>query len=87
MKIMIPNPFNFQARKTFLPQIKANPVGEELVLDFNGVSTLDSAALGMLLMAREQTKSSAGRVSLVNCNDAIKQVLEVAQFHMLFKIS
>jgi HptB-dependent secretion and biofilm anti anti-sigma factor len=86
MKIKIPNPFNFQARKTFLPQVKANPADSELILDFDGVSTLDSAALGMLLMAREQTKSTSGRVTLINCNDAVKQILEVAQFHMLFKI-
>ncbi|MBF0193908.1 MAG: STAS domain-containing protein [Magnetococcales bacterium] len=87
MIIKIPNPFNFQARKTFLPQIKANPAGEELILDFEGVTTLDSAALGMLLMAREQTKDTSSRVSLINCNDSVKQILEVAQFHMLFKIS
>ncbi|MBF0379676.1 MAG: STAS domain-containing protein [Magnetococcales bacterium] len=87
MKIKIPNPFNFQSRKTFIPQVKANPPGEELILDFENVSSLDSAALGMLLMAREQTKSTSSKVSFINCNDSIKQILEVAQFHMLFKIS
>ncbi|MBF0358355.1 MAG: STAS domain-containing protein [Magnetococcales bacterium] len=87
MIIQIPNPFNYHARKDFLPQIQENPEDSELILDFNGVSSLDSAALGMLLMAREQCKGIKGRISLINCNDTVKQILTIAQFHMLFDIS
>jgi HptB-dependent secretion and biofilm anti anti-sigma factor len=87
MIIQIPNPFNYHARKDFLPQVQENPEDPELTLDFDGVSSLDSAALGMLLMAREQRKGVTGRISLINCNEAVKQILTIAQFHMLFDIS
>ncbi|MBF0195959.1 MAG: STAS domain-containing protein [Magnetococcales bacterium] len=87
MIIQVPNPFNYHARKEFLPKIQENPVDSELTLDFEGVSSLDSAALGMLLMAREQCKGVKGRISLINCSEPVKQILTIAQFHMLFDIS
>jgi HptB-dependent secretion and biofilm anti anti-sigma factor len=86
MKIQIPNPFNYSARKDFLPQILKQPVDSELILDFNGVDMLDSSALGILLMVREKSKGSGKKVTLLNCSDNIKKILEVAQFHMLFDI-
>ena len=87
MIIQIPNPFNYKSRKAFLPQILRQSPDSELILDFSGVDMLDSSALGMLLMAREKAKGAGNKVSLVNCNDRIKKILEVAQFNMLFKIT
>ncbi|MBF0358798.1 MAG: STAS domain-containing protein [Magnetococcales bacterium] len=86
MRIQIPNPFDFSARKSFLPQIN-NITDNVLILDFDGVETIDSAALGMLLMSRERAKKFKSKVSLINCNTKIKKILEVAQFHILFKIT
>ncbi|MBF0455896.1 MAG: STAS domain-containing protein [Magnetococcales bacterium] len=86
-EIKVPNPFDFSARKHFLPQIKQDMENFELVLDFSGVNHLDSSALGMLLMAREKVGGTRARISLVNCNQKIQRILSVAQFHMLFRIS
>ncbi len=88
MNIQIPDPLNYMSRKDILPQIMTLPTGSELTLNFNGVTTIDSSGLGILLLAREKVKgSSSKKVSLVNCNDQIKKIFEIAQFHILFKIT
>jgi HptB-dependent secretion and biofilm anti anti-sigma factor len=85
-EISLPNPFDYNSRKQFLPLIKGNLDNIDLVLDFNGVETLDSSALGMLLMARERVGGIKSRISLINCSDRIRKILTVAQFHMLFRM-
>ena len=42
--------------------------------------------LGMLLMLRDRAKSAARDVTLANCRDAVKQILDIANFGKLFSI-
>jgi HptB-dependent secretion and biofilm anti anti-sigma factor len=86
MKIQVPSPFNYTTRRDFFTQISELPVDSELILDFCRVDVLDASALGMLLIAREKVNGSEKRVSLVNCNTNVKQILEAAQFNTLFRI-
>ncbi len=81
--IMIPQPFDYNARKSFLPLFK-DVSGAEVLLDFRNVDHMDSSALGMLLMAREKIDSK--KITLINCTNNIKDLLKLAQFHMLFTI-
>jgi anti-anti-sigma factor len=47
---------------------------------------MDSAALGMLLLLREHVQSQGGRVTITNCRGQTYDVLQIANFHRLFKI-
>ena len=58
-----------------------------VVLDFGDVDYLDSAALGMLLLLREKLAAVGKTVELANARGAARQILEVANFARLFRIS
>jgi len=59
----------------------------EIEIDFNDVDYLDSSALGMLLMLRDKASGSGKEVSLIGVKGSVRQVLEIANFSKLFKIS
>ena len=44
-------------------------------VDLQGTSYLDSSALGMLLLLKEKVVAANKTLALVNCRDAVKQVL------------
>jgi anti-anti-sigma factor len=48
---------------------------------------MDSAALGMLQLLREHVQQQGGRVSITNCRGQTYDVLQIANFHRLFKIA
>lgn len=80
--------FTFAEHRPFREAIKAQIEGNctALEIDFGMVEYLDSAALGMLLLAREGAANIGKTVSLVNCSGMAKQVLDVANFQKLFAI-
>lgn len=53
-------------------------------IDLHGVEYIDSSALGMLLQLREKARSK--KIVLTHCPDAVRQVLEVANFNKLFEL-
>lgn len=59
----------------------------EVQVDFGGVDYLDSSALGMLLMLRDKASGTGKEVGLVGVRGNVKQVLDIANFGKLFKIS
>ncbi|WP_306605971.1 STAS domain-containing protein [Azonexus sp.] len=58
-----------------------------LTVDFSGVDYLDSSALGMLLMLRDKMGGCGKDVVLSGVQGNVKQVLEIANFSKLFRIS
>lgn len=54
------------------------------VVDFKKTLYVDSSALGMLLLLREQTKGDQERVKLINIGDTVAKIFRVAQFNKLF---
>ena len=82
--------FDYSAHREFRAACDssiANPRIDELVVDFAAVEYLDSSALGMLLLLKERADVARKTVSLVQTRLAVKQVLEIANFHQLFRIS
>ena len=66
---------------------KGYPKGEKsFVVDLAGAEYMDSSAMGMLLQLREYNKQGEN-VVLVNGNDAVKDVLRIANFGKLFTIA
>ena len=59
---------------------------KNLVFDLGNVEFVDSAALGMLLLARDTAASRNIHVVLRGARDRVKRIMEVAQFDTLFTI-
>ncbi len=57
-----------------------------LEVDLGEVNYIDSSALGMLLLLREQAQAVGKTVALVRPNKTVQQILEIANFGKLFKI-
>lgn len=57
-----------------------------LVLNISGVEFIDSAGLGMLLLARDEGEKNGMEVILRGAQGQVKRMLEVARFDTLFKL-
>jgi len=57
------------------------------IIDLIDTDTLDSSALGMLLLLREYAGSDRNRVSIINCDKVTKEVFDIANFDKLFTVS
>ncbi len=58
----------------------------QFVIDMSKATYMDSSALGMLLLLREKTCGDKARVKLINVNESVFSILEIAQFQQLFDI-
>ncbi|CAK0748421.1 STAS-domain containing protein PA14_20770 [Gammaproteobacteria bacterium] len=79
--------FDFSANREFresYERILSQKGIESINVDLSAVNYLDSSALGMLLLLREKVEPSGIKLSLVSSNGAVRQILEVANFHKLF---
>ncbi|HNA03091.1 MAG TPA: STAS domain-containing protein [Rhodocyclaceae bacterium] len=60
---------------------------DNVTIEMSRVAYLDSSALGMLLMLRDKARSTNRSVVLSGVNDAVRKVLDIANFGKLFPIS
>ena len=60
---------------------------KEIELNLQDVDYLDSSALGMLLLLKDHANQKGATIAISGCQDTVKQILEVANFSKLFKIS
>ncbi len=58
----------------------------DIVVDMRSASTIDSSALGMLLNMQQYLNKGDGEISLINCNSAVKRVLDITHFEKKFTI-
>jgi anti-anti-sigma factor len=84
--IKINGRFDFSCHAAFREAYSGAPSGTEFIVDMEAASYMDSAALGMLLLLREHVQQQGGRVSITNCRGQTYDVLQIANFHRLFKI-
>jgi len=63
-----------------------NSAAEKYIIDLEQTEYMDSSALGMLLMMREQVGGDDAVILLQNCGQDIKVILSVANFQALFTI-
>jgi anti-anti-sigma factor len=84
--IRVQGRFDFSCHASFRDAYANAPGGSEFIIDMAEASYMDSAALGMLLLLREHVQQQGGRVSITNCRGQTYDVLQIANFHRLFKI-
>lgn len=89
VELRLAGSFDFKAYRDFQSAYKPlleQPGIKQLELDMGGLTYMDSSALGMLLLLREKAEIPGIKVSLVNCHDLVRDILEVANFARFFEI-
>ena len=88
--ISIKGRFDFTMHSHFREAILGNVLNkrrdQRLIVDLAGAEYIDSAALGMLLLLREETDTEAINIEIVNARPEVQKILETASFGRLFKI-
>ena len=80
--------FDFEMHTDFRNALKE--VGSNMrkyVVDMGAVEEIDSSALGMLLLLRENAGGENGSVQLIRCRPDIIDILKMANFQSIFDIS
>jgi HptB-dependent secretion and biofilm anti anti-sigma factor len=78
--------FHSSFRDVLTNQVEQIAHGGKIIFDLGAVEFVDSAALGMLLLAREAVLRRAGTIVLRNAKGQVQRMLEVARLNLLFTI-
>jgi anti-anti-sigma factor len=79
--------FDFSGHREFKYCYEAalnEPSVRQIDVDLHDVDYLDSSALGMLLLLKDYADARALPVSLLNCGGMVKEILDVANFGVVF---
>jgi anti-anti-sigma factor len=81
--------FDFSGHREFRHCYEAalqEPSVRRIDVDLNAVEYLDSSALGMLLLLKEQAEARSLPVALLNCGGTVREILDVANFGIMFSM-
>src|SRR5688500_10495840 len=81
--------FDFSGHREFKHCYAAaleEPSVRKIDVDPRSFQYLGSSALGMLLLLKEQAEARALPVSLPNCGGTVKEILDVANFGVMFSM-
>ena len=84
LRINVSGNFDFSIHPEFRSAYQELDKSYKVIVDLRNTEYMDSAALGMLLLLDDEFKNH--RIKIVNCNDFIKQVFQVAHFEKKFDI-
>lgn len=86
-KLGMPKRFDFALhrgfRDAYTPMLLDGGI-KKFLIDFSETEYLDSAALGLLLLVRRQSKEAGKAVSLSGVHGVVAEVLHIAKFDTLF---
>lgn len=80
--ISVSGRFDFNAHREFRDAAQELEKGSPCTVDMKETTYVDSSALGMLLLLKEQSSN----VRIVGCSDEVRKVLQIANFHRLFEV-
>lgn len=79
--------FDFAAHQEFLQAYKKHPRGEKsFVVDLRNTEYMDSSAMGMLLQLRDYGAKGKD-MQLLNSNEGVREILQIANFDKIFKVA
>ncbi|MBF0186230.1 MAG: STAS domain-containing protein [Magnetococcales bacterium] len=92
LTISIKGRFNFETHKQFrkIYHLADNDTQDKIThftIDLSETDYIDSSALGMLLLLREEAAANKATVEISNTHPHIRKILETANFHFLFSIT
>jgi len=86
-RISLSGRFDFNSHREFKQACEGPPTEPsvvEVVVDTAEVDTVDSSALGMLLVLRHRGSAANKRIIIENCAIPVNEVLRLANFQKLF---
>jgi anti-anti-sigma factor len=88
IELILKGRFTFTDNKTFSGLLEgiSNQEYKKVVIDLEGVDFIDSAALGILLLARDRCEKASVSLTLRNPVGQVKQMFKISKFNELFKI-
>ncbi|MDH5471899.1 MAG: STAS domain-containing protein [Gammaproteobacteria bacterium] len=84
VRIKVSGNFDFSIHPQFRNSYQDLDKSYSVIVDLKNTNYMDSAALGMLLLLDDEFSNH--RIKIVNCNDFIKQVFQIAHFEKKFDI-
>ncbi|NII09235.1 STAS domain-containing protein [Oleiagrimonas sp. C23AA] len=78
--------FDFSVHRAFHDACLGSKQARSYVIDLEGVTAMDSAALGMLLLLRENAGGDNADIRIVNAGPELRNTLRVAGFEKLFTV-
>lgn len=87
--IKLTKSFDFECHRDFRNAIKkiSDEKARSLTIDFGDVEYIDSSALGMLMLARQEAENIDCTIELYNLQEGhTKNVLSLVNFDKMFKI-
>ena len=88
-RIRLTGRFDFSGHREFKQCYESalnEPQIRQIDVDMKDVEYLDSSALGMLLLLKDHADAQALPVSLLNCGGMVKEILDVANFGVMFSM-
>lgn len=88
--ISIKGRFNFEMHSQFRTAYQTDAADQKQVkylIDLAGTEYIDSSALGMLLLLREEAGGNESDIEVISARPEIRKILETANFQRLFRIS
>lgn len=85
--IKVEGRFDFTHQREFREAYRNhNTPGLTFNVEMSGTEYMDSSALGMLLLLKEHADNCKGKVILTKPSEAIKKILDMANFSQQFEI-
>ncbi|MEG3638100.1 STAS domain-containing protein [Magnetococcus sp. PR-3] len=82
--IKLPNPFKFNSHQRFREMCESLDHDDSVEFDLRHVTSIDSSALGMLMLAHEYFGKDRNRLFLSHIHTNVKSVFDVARMDVLY---
>lgn len=84
--IRVAGQFDYQCHREFRDAYRYEPENMHFEIDLHRTETLDSAALGMLLLLRDHAGREKSNITIKGSSPNIKRIFQIASFDKLFKV-
>ena len=88
--IRVTGRFDFNVHREFrhaYEEARKRSTNPRFTVDLGEAEYMDSSALGMLLLLRENAGGDNANVSITRCRPTIRGILEIANFNKMFRIA
>lgn len=72
--------------RTILTTLADSPEVRSVVINVSGISFIDSAGIGMLIIAHDESKERHQQLSIRGARDQVKAALDIADLKSLIKL-
>jgi len=88
LTISIKGHFNSKIQQDFRNTFENEEnIHDSYTVDLSETSSLDSSAIGVLLMLRDHAGGKSADINIVNCNPDVRKSLDFYQFEKIFTIT